>query len=855
MLVAGWERSGATWLRRLMAMVSLVMAGFMLLSPLSVVNVLGMASAAAALSLSGGAAVQGVILPVAAGAAALGVFRAAYTGVPAVFLISDAVAGVLGRTGGLLAGSTLNVGTSFGGVDFLLLMFVLLAALMLTSDGANRPFLLYGLLGILTAHAIYLAALAWIPAWMGPPPPPPAQPLPLAGPRPDVPLVEQFRPLVPWNLPAIGAVLHALVAGMLLRLRPTTATPIGLPGRRGAGIAMAAAGGLILAACTSLWLRPLDLTGKKIVFYEKGFLNWLKPRHGDYGRLSIGMYGMMEQYIRSLGGSFVKSPELSAEDLQGASAVVLMFPNSPWQPGQLERLDEFARNGGTLAVFGEHTTHETKGTAVLGDKGDSRFNDVLAKTAMYVPFDSATFQIGGWLHSYEQMTHPASAGIGDDRNQFGVVIGASVKARWPARPFIVGRWGWNDPGDDGSGAAMMGNHHYDAGERLGDLVLAAEQPWGKGRIIAFGDTSNMTNGITIGAHEYTSRLLAYMADGSRQAHPWPKQAVAMLAALAMVAVMLRRVDEWTVLSGAMLLAGGLSVFTTISHRVATILPDGRTSDGSPNQLAYITSSHLEANSDESTRPDGTMGLAMTLMRNGYLTLHAPDLSSRRLERAGLVVCVAPGRPFSLDERRAVRDFIKGGGVFILTVGYEARHASAELLGDLGFWVGHSPANPGPLREPEPMGHFKAPYVTNKAEDYLAHVRFHAAWPVGSDVPPSDPSVMDIAWGRGCRPLMLNGQPTHRGDKPVIMMRTMGKGKFVLIGDTCFAMNKNLEHENGAPFEGMRENADFWRWLLSYLRDPAAAWIPPKPDVLKPKPTAAAPTPPATRPVLPKEAAR
>ena len=48
--------------------------------------------------------------------------------------------------------------------------------------------------------------------------------------------------------------------------------------------------------------------GKKIVLFEKGFLNWLRPQHGDYGRLSIGMYGMVPDYLRSLGATVVVAP-------------------------------------------------------------------------------------------------------------------------------------------------------------------------------------------------------------------------------------------------------------------------------------------------------------------------------------------------------------------------------------------------------------------------------------------------------------------------------------------------------------------------------------------------------------------
>ena len=62
--------------------------------------------------------------------------------------------------------------------------------------------------------------------------------------------------------------------------------------------------------------------------------------------------------------------------------------------------------------------------------------------------------------------------------------------------------------------------------------------------------------------------------------------------------------------------------------------------------------------------------------------------------------------------------------------------------------------------------------------------------------------------------------------PAIIMRYFGQGKVIVIGDTGFAMNKNLEQENGQPFENMRENADFWRWLITVLRNQEESWIPP-----------------------------
>jgi hypothetical protein len=204
-----------------------------------------------------------------------------------------------------------------------------------------------------------------------------------------------------------------------------------------------------------------------------------------------------------------------------------------------------------------------------------------------------------------------------------------------------------------------------------------------------------------------------------------------------------------------------------------------------------------------------------------LGLH--DLDADRLQRAGVLISVAPGRKFTAKERQAVRNFIEGGGIFICTVGWPEARGSHELLADLGLYVGGIGAATTGQPEPKTFGHFKAPYFNGG--DYMAYVRFHAAWNVES----SDPQARPIAYG----PRDPKG-PSDQPDPTVILMRRIGRGKAVVVADTHFAPNKNLEREGGQPFEGMRENADFWRWFLDYLND-QPAWTPPKP---KPAPPAA-----------------
>jgi hypothetical protein len=193
---------------------------------------------------------------------------------------------------------------------------------------------------------------------------------------------------------------------------------------------------------------------------------------------------------------------------------------------------------------------------------------------------------------------------------------------------------------------------------------------------------------------------------------------------------------------------------------------------------------------------------LTLMRNDYLAFSLPTVDRARLEGAAMLIVVAPRRPYSRAERAAIHDFVTQGGCLIVTTGYDDAGPRSTLLSEYGFTIGVD----GPDgREPVPMGHFKSPYL--RSGDKQVYVRFHAAWPVHCD----DPEARVLAYGRG--------------DLPAIVLRRVGAGKVVVVGDTHFATNANLEREDGQPFEGMRENADFWRWFLTVLRD-QPAWVPP-----------------------------
>ena len=282
-----------------------------------------------------------------------------------------------------------------------------------------------------------------------------------------------------------------------------------------------------------------------------------------------------------------------------------------------------------------------------------------------------------------------------------------------------------------------------------------------------------------------------------------------------------------------LLAGSLAAATRISYEKGEVIPKLRPSDGvGSGGLAYIDSSHVETFSQESWRYEGTMGLTLNLMRNGYLVLDLPNFSAARLAGAGLLISIAPSREYTEDEREIIKDWVAGGGVFICTVGYEDRGPSADLLAQFDLKVGLPLDAEGNEVEPQAMGHFKTTYV--ETEHGRAYVRYDAAWPVWSEaLLTGGGQVQVITYGRRLLPKELHPElPMAQRQLPVIIRRQYGAGAVILVGDTHFAVNKNLELESGQPFDGMYENAHFWRWLLTPMRY-GEPWQPPAvrpPDV-------------------------
>lgn len=500
---------------------------------------------------------------------------------------------------------------------------------------------------------------------------------------------------------------------------------------------------------------------------------------------------------------------MAAGDLADADILLLIHPNRPWSAEQLDRVWDFVRQGGSLLVAAEPGMY-------TGDWRSS-FNEVLQPTRIEVRSDTAISQIGQWEQSFHTLAHPATTGVDGDRNQFGQMMGSSLSVRWPASPILVGRWGFGDPGSD---AVHTGAYSHDPGEKLGDLILAAEDRLGRGKVVVLGDTACISNQMIGRSYPFIGRMLAYLAGRCSNPQAGWRQTLGLLACLALVGLCFGRTDCEQLATVAVVMALSLWGTRALGHQSTRVLPDGRAA--SPNNVAYIDASHVEAYCDEPWGRDGIDGLFLTLMRNGYLPLMASDLGADRLEKSAVLISIAPARPFSTSQRRTVREFVEAGGIFIWTVGAEHAEPSQPLLGDFGFGVSPAHLRAGKnLAESEPAGCVRPVYLD--LPDRQASVMLFAGWPIR--YPAEDARA--LAYGDD--------------DLPLVAIGYFGEGAVILIGDSCFAMNKNLERVDGELLFGLHDNPDFWRWMVGYLTD-RPEWIPPEREPpVQPEPSPAGDT--------------
>ncbi len=525
--------------------------------------------------------------------------------------------------------------------------------------------------------------------------------------------------------------------------------------------ALAAAFALVAVPLTNL-SRPQPPT---LVFLNRGVVSFTSPDYTRFGQSAGGMFGMLPEYARLFGCETSVVTEVP-ESLEPGEVLVVTNLDEDLGAETEQRIWDFVAAGGALWVLGDHTFIKN---------GRNHLNDLLEPCHISFNNDSAQFFPQGWFHSYRFRQGTPFGGLRDDaENRPGLLVGASLDLGVPAEPFVLGRYGYSDWGlaePDGQ-RGHLGDFEYQSSERLGDLVLVAGEQHGKGRVLVFGDTSSFFNVNLARSYELLRASLSWLGESPRWS--WPASLPGRILAAGLLLGLLGTSFAWRGLPVAIAPLLGAGLVSWLGHGGRGLLPyDEGFSRG---RLALIDYSMQPFASKHSSMPSGLYGVAINMQRYQLLPATMNEWDENLLDQARFLVLNAPREPIAEDRRRALMDFMERGGTLILACGYQEAPAAEALLEPLGLRVGGTP-----------LGRFFDRPAFGRPISFLC------SWMIAQAPPAAE--VLCSA-----------------GDWPLIVQLPVGDGELVLIPDSEFLHNRNLEgHENHDP-----ANTDFLKNLFDHV---------------------------------------
>lgn len=500
---------------------------------------------------------------------------------------------------------------------------------------------------------------------------------------------------------------------------------------------------MLVAVPPTAWRRPQP---REIVFIERGIVSYSKPDDRRFGRGAGGMFGLLPEYARLFGcGATVTNGVPGTLDPQRQ---VLLFTNlnAPMPEAEHRRIWDFVEAGGGLWVIGDHT--------FIKD-GRHHINDLLAPSDIALANDSAQFFPQGWFHSYR---FPQGTPFGllreDGDNRPGFLVGASLELSGAARPFMLGRFGYGDLGTDvpDETRGHLGDFKYQRDERLGDLPLVAGQRFGQGRVLVYGDTTSFFNHMMPGSCDLLRASLSWF--GERPVW-FSVESRGMRVVTVFLLLLFGALLAAGVVPGAVVVLAAGVAFSLLLHRESGQLPWDVAY--ARRQAAIIDFTHQPEASRHGNMPTGLHGVNLSLMRRGFLPLDPLVWHNGLPDMAACIVFNAPRRPFSAATRRTLHRYMEGGGTVIMTCGYPHYAVMRSFLEPLGLRVTNLP-----------LGRFF------DRQAFGQRISFFSAWPIEL-APRSEAAVLSVY-----------------DDWPLIVSVPVGQGRLILIADSEFLQNRNLE---------------------------------------------------------------
>jgi len=390
----------------------------------------------------------------------------------------------------------------------------------------------------------------------------------------------------------------------------------------------------------------------------------------------------------------LESDPIDDQKLSACDVLVIKVPTAAYAPAEIQAVVRFVDRGDGLLLIGDHTNYEKSGSilnCITGHFGFKYRDDLLFYTGdpYFQPYRPPAVP-----HPVVQHVPPMSFAVSCSINP-GHSAGHAV---------IRGTGLWNLQPN-----YRFSNWHpeaeYGAGMRYGPFIQLWGTAYGKGRVLAWTDSTIFSSFCTFqpGKAELFRGMLDWLNHRSLFDRAWPRWILAVvvwLAALALVAAGLRwawiaRVSPLLLLAAALLGWTTGSAAAVVAHRVCLPPPEPNSPrlrvviDRTVSDVPLSRGAYIE-------REDGRgYGLfEQWIARLGYFTERR---SGAGAFDADVLVILCPRKSVPQDFREGLVEYVADGGKLLVIDSPDSAGSTANsLLWPFGMDVNHAGSREGTL---------------------------------------------------------------------------------------------------------------------------------------------------------------
>ncbi len=525
---------------------------------------------------------------------------------------------------------------------------------------------------------------------------------------------------------------------------------------------------------TTFFYSDSDSNEEEIVVYKKGTLgDWKKPEYGIYGQQAYGMFGLLGKHLNESGYNVeILDQNITNSTFENTKVFVVINLDESFTQDEHKLIWDFVESGGSLLVLGDHT-----------DVGHMMkpLNDLLEPVGIDFRFDSAMplnhNNQPQWFSCMKFFNHPVTENIPNER-WISISIGASLDISKGSFPILVGKHAFSDHGNYlNVDKAFLGDYIYTRDEQLGDVILAAGSYYGNGKVIVFGDTSSFQNSVNMHSYRLVNNVFSWL-NSQKTNFIEILQVSIFLSLIFAIIILIKFFTKKSFFS--FLLPVVLCLALIFSNTINSIIIDENIMEGS---IVYIDLSHGERINLNSFSSDYHInGLNVNLARNNLSSFLLDSFSKQKISKSKGLILIAPTEKFTEDENQFIEKYIYDGGLVILCTGFQEKNAVEGLLDKFDLDILNIP-----------FGSF--PWDSNKDDPGFVDV-----WPIKIENDNQTWSFYEYT----------EKNVTYH----FVVFKKYGSGGFLLIGDSQFLINKNLESNSNYHLG----NINFLRNIIKEIKN-------------------------------------